>query len=134
MNCLILPGLGICARAALVDPPTLSSLDPTLHLDVVRIDSRPEDRLVHPLCHARDSLVSSVNAYQILGSQGGWYHNAISVPQDSIYNIEVRTEPVVLPQRLVQLQPRIFFFCDLKPHTKFQKPTKTTSGRKVCEL
>jgi hypothetical protein len=29
--------------------------------------------------------------------------------------------------------PQILFFCNLKPHAKFQKPTVTPSGRKVTE-
>ena len=27
--------------------------------------------------------------------------------------------------------PQILFFCDLRPHAKFQNPTITPSGRKV---
>ena len=27
--------------------------------------------------------------------------------------------------------PKFYFFCDLKPHAKFQNPRTTTSGRKV---
>ena len=69
------------------------------HLDDVWVHSRPEDCFVNPSGHTRDSLVSSMNAYQDLGSQGCWDHDAISVAQDSIYYMKVVLEPVVLPQR-----------------------------------
>ena len=32
-----------------------------------------------------------------------------------------------------RVHPKFYFFCDLKPHPKFQNPTITPSGRKVAQ-
>ena len=34
---------------------------------------------------------------------------------------------------IFSLTPNLIFFCDLKPHAKFQNPTITPSGREVSE-